>query len=444
MSDRAPCCGSLGGFVTRIIYRIKNASRWAFGVFLLLLVVLIWVGSGNLMQYIFVDSKFDHPFFLTYFSTSLFSLYLSGFIFCRSWRHQDESVDTEKPKWAPVMKNPVSDDSEVEDRPVALDDSQDSASEAVAPSAPDPDSERLPVTAIMKLSIQFCVVWFLANWTYNASLSLTSVTSNTIISTTSSFFTLVFTHFCGVEKFTIKRLIAVMVVFGGIVLVSISDNDEGTQTLWGDALALTGAVFYGAYCSLLRVKIRDEKQVNMPMFFGFVGFFNMVLLWPFLILLHYTGIEKFEVPSLQVTVMLTINGLIGTVVSDLIWSLSIFLTSALLGTLGLSLTVPLALTIDLVRGKKRLNVGYAFGGALAILGFLFANLEVPDRIEARIRSFFRLRLGCYKCCPPPEVVDDESSVDDKPLADDGSPKQKGDGPTKEATVDVTTPLTATH
>jgi drug/metabolite transporter (DMT)-like permease len=277
---------------------------------------------------------------------------------------------------------------------------------------------------------------------YNASLSLTSVTSNTIISTTSSFFTLVFTHFCGVEKFTIKRLLAVMVVFGGIVLVSISDNDEGTQTLWGDALALTGAVFYGAYCSLLRVKIRDEKQVNMPMFFGFVGFFNMILLWPFLIILHYTGVEKFEVPSLQITAMLTVNGLIGTVVSDLIWSLSIFLTSALLGTLGLSLTVPLALTIDLVRGKKRLNVGYAFGGGLAIVGFLFANVEVPDRIEARIRSFFRLRLGCYKCCPPPDIVDDEPTENDKPLAEDGHQSQNG--VPKDATVDVTTPLTAAH
>lgn len=294
-------------------------------------------------------------------------------------------------------------------------------------------SSQLEYGTALKLSSRFLTSLFPA---YNASLSKTSVTSNTIISTTSSFFTLVFTHFCGVEKFTLKRLIAVVIVFGGIVLVSVSDNDEGTQTLWGDLLALTGAVFYGVYCSLLKFKIKDEKQVNMPMFFGFVGFFNMILLWPFLILLHYTGVEPFEVPSLQITLMLSINGLIGTVISDLIWSLSIFLTSALLGTLGLSLTVPLALTIDLVRGKKHINVGYGFGGALALVGFLFANVDIPPRIEKPLRSFFCGRLGFERCFPQqPDLVEGESEPTDGISAANGAADDEEGQP-----PNVTTPL----
>lgn len=227
------------------------------------------------------------------------------------------------------------------------------------------------------------------------------------------------------------------------MLVSLSDNDEGVQTLWGDALALLGAVFYGTYTSLLRYKIKDESQVNMPMFFGFVGFFNMILLWPFIIILHYTGVEHFEVPSLRVTAMLTINGLIGTVISDLLWSLSIFLTSALLGTLGLSLTVPLALTIDLLRGKKRLNVGYAFGGGLAILGFLFANLEVPKKLENSIRRFFRDRFGCIRCC---SIEDEDNDGNDAFVADREDSSHIHVDATQEdeqkPPVDVTTPLKA--
>ena len=62
-------------------------SRWVLGVTLLIGVVIIWVGSSVLMQYIFLEQDFPHPFFLTYFSTSLFSLYLFGFAFSKKWRN---------------------------------------------------------------------------------------------------------------------------------------------------------------------------------------------------------------------------------------------------------------------------------------------------------------------------------------------------------------------
>ena len=45
------------------------------GFSLLGLVVILWVGSSTLIQTIFTEIDFDKPFFLTYFSTSLFSIY---------------------------------------------------------------------------------------------------------------------------------------------------------------------------------------------------------------------------------------------------------------------------------------------------------------------------------------------------------------------------------
>ncbi|KAG7175545.1 Solute carrier family 35 member F5-like 15, partial [Homarus americanus] len=50
------------------------------------------------MVYIFNDTGFNKPFFSTYLKTSMFSLYLLGFIFWSPWRHQcaqrnhDESI----------------------------------------------------------------------------------------------------------------------------------------------------------------------------------------------------------------------------------------------------------------------------------------------------------------------------------------------------------------
>lgn len=73
----------------------------------------------------------------------------------------------------------------------------------------------LSANQVAKLSLMFCPIWFLANYTFNASLTLTSVSSNTIIGTTSSFFTLLFGHLGGVEKITIKKIGAVVLTYVG-------------------------------------------------------------------------------------------------------------------------------------------------------------------------------------------------------------------------------------
>lgn len=139
--------------------------------------------------------------------------------------------------------------------------------------------------------------------------------------------------------------------FAGIVLVSWSDqltkhNDTVNNGLFipapliGDLLALCGAVFYGCYTTLLKVKIGDESRIDMPLFFGFVGAFNLLFMWPAFPLLHYLGIERFELPfSPSLWVMVLINALVGTFLSDYLWLLAMLMTSPLVVTLGISLTV---------------------------------------------------------------------------------------------------------
>ncbi|PIO14098.1 hypothetical protein AB205_0044250, partial [Aquarana catesbeiana] len=56
--------------------------RLVLGILLLLLVDIIWVASSEL------TSEFDKPFFSTFAKTSMFVLYLLGFIVWRPWRQQ--------------------------------------------------------------------------------------------------------------------------------------------------------------------------------------------------------------------------------------------------------------------------------------------------------------------------------------------------------------------
>ena len=53
------------------------------GTFFLSMVVVIWVASAMLIRLIFTsdDTNFNKPLFLTYFSTSWFSLYLIPLIY---------------------------------------------------------------------------------------------------------------------------------------------------------------------------------------------------------------------------------------------------------------------------------------------------------------------------------------------------------------------------
>jgi hypothetical protein len=65
----------------------------------------------------------------------------------------------------------------------------------------------------------------------------------------------------------------------------------------GDFLALMSAVFYALYVVFLKVQIREESRIDMQLFFGFVGLFNIVLSWPMGVILHLAGMERFEIPS---------------------------------------------------------------------------------------------------------------------------------------------------
>jgi len=165
------------------------------------------------------------------------------------------------------------------------------------------------------------MLWFLANYFVAACLEHTTVASSTILTSTSSIFTLLLGCAVGVEIFTLRKLFGVLASLLGVVLISsvdlFGDNDDGRglfphksarQVALGDAMALLSAVLYGVYAVLMKKRIGDERRISMPVFFGLVGLFNLLLLWPGFLILHYTGIEPFELPpSSRVTTIILVR-----------------------------------------------------------------------------------------------------------------------------------------
>ncbi|GJN89121.1 hypothetical protein Rhopal_002095-T1 [Rhodotorula paludigena] len=252
------------------------------------------------------------------------------------------------------------------------------------------------------LALLFCGLWFAANWATNAALGYTSVSSTTILASMSGFFTLAAGACAGVESFSVGKLLSVALSLTGVAIVSLSDSKLPTpppseplspatsptpsNPLLGDALALLSALAYAAYVLLLKVRIRNEARISMTLFFGFVGLFNILLIWPVGLFLDRIGVEPFEFPrGKTLWASLLVNAGI-TFVSDALYLRAMLLTSPLAVTLGLSLTIPLALAGDLLYRRSSEPVSLAsLAGAALVLGSFVAN-GVLDLREAEKRT----------------------------------------------------------
>lgn len=143
----------------------------------------------------------------------------------------------------------------------------------------------------------------------------------------------------------------------------------------GDVLAFASAIMYGFYAVFMKKRVDSESRVNMPIFFGFVGLFNILCLWPLFLILHYTGLEPFHLPpSSRVTTILLSNSA-ASLISDYFWAYAVLLTSPIIVTVGLSMTIPLSLIGQVVINSQTAPVVYWIGACVMLLSFILINME---------------------------------------------------------------------
>uniref|UniRef100_T1IQS6 Solute carrier family 35 member F5 n=1 Tax=Strigamia maritima TaxID=126957 RepID=T1IQS6_STRMM len=390
--------------------------------------------AGNVYvveAHLFKKEHYNKPFFSTFLKTILFTIYLFGFLIFRSWREQCwrqptamyVDPNTESEHHAVFIEDPLLSDSKY--LPIKFHDGEDKSSgtesddsstnlnrsrlvrfskvmevrQLSESQADDAALARLSYTAsikaqeeaarwankysirkVAKIALQFTLLWYAGNWSYQLALSKTEAGLVNVFSSSSGIYTLILASIFpanGNDRFTLSKLTAVLINVAGIVAVTFADCKFEGSFPYGAIWALVGAFFYAVYIVLIRRKVESEEKMDVSMFFGklfdsfkICWFVYASFLWPTFFILHYTHTETFEWPNQVQWTLLIINGVIGTVFSELLWLLGCFLSSSLIGTLAISLTIPMTMFADVIlKGVKYSYLLYA--GAVPVFVAFF-------------------------------------------------------------------------
>ena len=258
---------------------------------------------------------------------------------------------------------------------------------------------RQPWSYMFKMTAFITTFLTMAGGSWYVAVNMTSPSDLTAIYNCSAFFAYVFSILLLNDKLRLDKMISVGLAIAGVLVVAYGDQEEpkhgshsGGATnpnqdpadrsgnkLVGNLIIGIGSVMYGLY-EVLYKKYACPPEGTSPgrsvifanSFAGMVGTFTVCVLWIPLPILHYTGLETFELPRGKAAALLAISTLSNAVFSGSFLVL-MSLTSPVLSSVAALLTIFLVAITDWFITGKPLSIAAICGGGLIIVAFLMLS-----------------------------------------------------------------------
>jgi drug/metabolite transporter (DMT)-like permease len=260
-----------------------------------------------------------------------------------------------------------------------------------------PRNQHSPVPYFIRMTSFVTCALTVAGGSWYVAVNMTSPSDLTAIYNCSAFFAYAFSVPILKEKLRFDKSFAVGVAIIGVLVVAYGDavptkhggksggsvgggpDKEASNRVAGNLIIGVGSVLYGFY-EVLYKRLACPPEGTSPgrgmvfanTFGSLIGCFTLFVLWIPLPILHYTGLEKFELPRGEAAWLLAISVLANATFSGSFLVL-ISLTSPVLSSVAALLTIFLVAIVDWMWTGIPLSPAAVVGGLLIIGAFLLLS-----------------------------------------------------------------------
>lgn len=190
------------------------------------------------------------------------------------------------------------------------------------------DSQKSPIPYMLKMTAFVTTALTIAGGSWYVAVDLTSSSDLTAIYNCSAFFAYAFSIPLLKDKFRFDKMFSVLIAILGVVMIAYGDSGKKKDSVTGDGppegearnralgniIIGIGSVLYGLY-EVLYKKLACPPEGTSPgrgmifanTFGSLIGCFTLFVLWIPLPILHFTGLEPFELPRGEAARMLIIS-----------------------------------------------------------------------------------------------------------------------------------------
>jgi drug/metabolite transporter (DMT)-like permease len=251
-----------------------------------------------------------------------------------------------------------------------------------------PRGQHSPIPYFIKTTAFVTCALTVAGGSWYVAVNMTTPSDLTAIYNCSAFFAYAFSVPLLKEKLRWDKSFAVLVAIIGVLVVAYGGKNtpaspdakdpekEAENRLLGNIIIGVGSVLYGLY-EVLYKRLACPPEGTSPgrgmifanTFGSLIGAFTLGVLWIPLPILHYTGLEAFQLPRGEQAWMMMIS-VIANVTFSGCFLVLISLTSPVLSSVAALLTIFLVAIVDWLLTNEALSPGAIVGGLLIIGAFI--------------------------------------------------------------------------